>query len=83
MCSKLDNLTLVDDLYFQISFYKNILINLDLFPKNGNEYFVALPILVKWMAGINVTNLTATSQSLLHVLPMRNNQVTWPQDVPI
>ena len=28
-----------------------------------------------------ITNLIVTSQWLLHVLPRRNNQVAWPQDV--
>ena len=34
-------LTIVNNLYFQILSYQNILINFDLFPKNDNEYFVA------------------------------------------
>ena len=40
MCFEWGNLTLLNDLYFQMSPSQNNLINLDLFRKNENGYFV-------------------------------------------
>ena len=40
VCLQWGKLTLINNLYFQIS-YQIILINLDVFPKNNNGYFVA------------------------------------------
>ena len=41
VCLEWDNLTIVNNLYFKISSYPNILLNFDLFPKNDNRYFAA------------------------------------------
>ena len=40
VCLQRGKLALVNNLYFQISSYQNILINLDLLTKNDNEYFI-------------------------------------------
>ena len=60
---------------FQISSYRNILINLDLLPKNNTGYFVA------YIDKVHSQNLAVTSKLLLHLLPRRNNQVTWPHEM--
>ena len=41
VCLRWGNLSIVNHLYFQNIILSNILINFDLFPKNGNGYFVA------------------------------------------
>ena len=50
MCLEWGNLTLVNNWYFQISSYQNILINFDLFLQNNNGHF--LPILITCTVGI-------------------------------
>ena len=79
-CLGWGNLTIVNNLYIQ-----NIILSkhFDKFWSVFQEWKWIFCCLF-WLSvqlEFSVTNLTVTSHMLLHVLPRRNNQVTWPQDV--
>ena len=80
MCLGWGNLTIVNNLSFQ-----NMILSkyFDWFWSVSQEWQWIFWCLF-WLSvqlEFSVTNLTVTSQWFLHVLPRRNNQVTWTQDV--
>ena len=64
---------------FKTSSYQDISINYVLFPRMKMDICRLFWLSVK--LEFSVTNLTVTSQCLLHALQRRKNQVTWHQDV--